>query len=189
MSRGNRYGVAEMGAARAERLCLSGACEWRILRGHSHVCAPLDMRYLGLLVKPHEPSHLLRIRLSSTFARAIRKRRGLSSHEAADASSPRMNKQSIIDYYNRTAPERQRHKHMRRYYHRSLERYFSFIIPPGSRVLEIGCGTGELLAAMRPAYGVGIDFSERMIEIARQTLPGAALRGGRHRGATAQRDV
>lgn len=82
-----------------------------------------------------------------------------------------MNKQSIIDYYNRTAPERQRHKHMRRYYHRSLERYFSFIIPPGSRVLEIGCGTGELLAAMRPAYGVGIDFSERMIEIARRTFP------------------
>lgn len=82
-----------------------------------------------------------------------------------------MNKQSIIDYYNRTAPERQRHKHMRRYYHRSLERYFSFIIPPGSRVLEIGCGTGELLAAMRPAYGVGIDFSERMIEIARKSFP------------------
>jgi SAM-dependent methyltransferase len=52
-----------------------------------------------------------------------------------------------------------------------LEKYFSFIIPVGSRVLEIGCGTGELLNAVKPKYGVGIDFSEEMIKIAAESFP------------------
>jgi len=38
-------------------------------------------------------------------------------------------------------------------------------------VLEIGCGTGDLLNAVRPAQGVGIDFSPAMIEIARRKYP------------------
>jgi len=33
-----------------------------------------------------------------------------------------------------------------------------FLIPPGKRVLELGCGRGDLLAALKPSYGVGIDF-------------------------------
>jgi SAM-dependent methyltransferase len=37
-------------------------------------------------------------------------------------------------------------------------------------VLEIGCGTGELLNAVKPKYGVGIDFSEKMIEIASESF-------------------
>jgi SAM-dependent methyltransferase len=43
---------------------------------------------------------------------------------------------------------------------------------PGARVLEIGCGQGDLLAALHPAVGVGIDFSPAMIERARARHPG-----------------
>jgi SAM-dependent methyltransferase len=43
----------------------------------------------------------------------------------------------------------------------------AFIIPPGVRVLELGCATGRLLAATRPSYGLGIDIDERQIEAAR----------------------
>lgn len=43
-----------------------------------------------------------------------------------------------------------------------------FLVPPGLRVLELGCGTGRLLSELKPSYGVGIDFSSKMIEIARQ---------------------
>lgn len=82
-----------------------------------------------------------------------------------------LDKKVINDYYNAIAQERKRWKKRRRYYNRSLEKYFSFIIPAGSRVLEIGCGTGELLHAMKPAKGVGIDFSENMIEIAKGSFP------------------
>jgi ubiquinone/menaquinone biosynthesis C-methylase UbiE len=50
-------------------------------------------------------------------------------------------------------------------------RYMRFLIPEGARVLEIGCGTGRLLAEMKPRHGVGIDFSSKMIEIAKENYP------------------
>lgn len=58
-----------------------------------------------------------------------------------------------------------------RFYHRLLENYFQFVVPPGVRVLEVGCGLGDLLAAVKPAHGVGVDFSPAMIEQARQRHP------------------
>ena len=60
----------------------------------------------------------------------------------------------------------------RRYYRRRLERLFAFSVPPGMRVLEVGCATGDLLAALEPSYGVGIDFSGGMIHQARERHPG-----------------
>ena len=49
------------------------------------------------------------------------------------------------------------------YYHRYLESIYRYLIPSGLRVLEIGCGKGDLLASVGPEYGVGIDFSKEMI--------------------------
>jgi 2-polyprenyl-3-methyl-5-hydroxy-6-metoxy-1,4-benzoquinol methylase len=60
---------------------------------------------------------------------------------------------------------------MGNYYHQQLEHYHTLLVSPGMRVLEIGCGTGDLLAAMKPAVGVGVDFSEEMIKQARQKHP------------------
>ena len=48
---------------------------------------------------------------------------------------------------------------------------YRFWIPQGRRILEIGCGGGNLLAALAPSSGVGVDFSARMIEIAQTTHP------------------
>ncbi len=59
-----------------------------------------------------------------------------------------------------------------RHYHRLLNHYFAFLIPPGQRVLEVGCGIGDLLAAVKPARGVGVDFSPKMTALARQRHPG-----------------
>lgn len=36
------------------------------------------------------------------------------------------------------------------------------------RVLELGCGTGDVLAYLNPKYGLGIDVSENMISIAKK---------------------
>src|SRR5436190_5134064 len=58
-----------------------------------------------------------------------------------------------------------------RHYHTLLRRYFTFLVTPGLRVLELGCGLGDLLAAVKPARGVGVDFSSKMIESARQRHP------------------
>jgi SAM-dependent methyltransferase len=46
-----------------------------------------------------------------------------------------------------------------------------FLIPPGKRVLELGCGRGNLLAALKPSYGVGIDFGAATIARAKSLHP------------------
>ena len=53
-------------------------------------------------------------------------------------------------------------------FHAQLLRFFRHHIPEGGRVLEWGCGAGDLLAGLRPARGLGLDFSPRMIVRARE---------------------
>src|SRR5689334_10789987 len=72
-------------------------------------------------------------------------------------------------FHEQQAPQRPRAAG--RFYHRLLEKYFSFIIPPGQRVLELGCGLGDLLAAVKPARGVGVDFSAETLALARPRHP------------------
>lgn len=57
-------------------------------------------------------------------------------------------------------------------YHKRLEAVYRHIVSPNQRVLEIGCGTGDLLAALTPSFGMGVDFSRQMIERARKRHPG-----------------
>lgn len=54
----------------------------------------------------------------------------------------------------------------RRTYHKLIQRMYRFFVPPKMRVLELGTGTGDLLAAMEPEEGVGVDFSPKMVELA-----------------------
>lgn len=70
------------------------------------------------------------------------------------------------EYYDSIAESRLRWRKRNRYYNMLLEKYFKFIIPAGSNVLELGCGTGDLLNAVHPAKGVGIDYSEKMVKVA-----------------------
>jgi SAM-dependent methyltransferase len=52
-------------------------------------------------------------------------------------------------------------------FHAQLLRQYRHHIPAGSRVLECGCGAGDLLAGLQPSHGVGVDFSPRMLAKAR----------------------
>ncbi len=80
-------------------------------------------------------------------------------------------KNELKIYFDNLASERKMWKKRNRFYHKTLEKYYRFFIPENSNVLEIGSGTGELLAAVNPSSGLGIDFSEQMISIARQAYP------------------
>ena len=73
--------------------------------------------------------------------------------------------------YDRWAEERDRWRAKNRGYYRAIERLVKFVVPEGASVLEIGCGTGDLLAALKPARGVGLDLSSKQIEIARHKHP------------------
>jgi SAM-dependent methyltransferase len=87
-----------------------------------------------------------------------------------------MKKEEIREFFNSTAGSRAKWKKRNRFYHESLQHYFSFIIAPHSRVIEIGCGLGDLLAAMNPSYGVGIDFAPAIIEQAGKKHPDLVFR-------------
>jgi len=57
------------------------------------------------------------------------------------------------------------------YYQRRLAHIYRLLIPAGARILEVGCGRGDLLAALQPSVGVGIDFSKEMIARAERRHP------------------
>jgi 2-polyprenyl-3-methyl-5-hydroxy-6-metoxy-1,4-benzoquinol methylase len=60
----------------------------------------------------------------------------------------------------------------RRYYQSRLAEIYKLSVPPGMRILELGCGEGDLLAKLEPAYGYGIDLSSQLIGKARSKYPG-----------------
>ena len=57
-------------------------------------------------------------------------------------------------------------------YYSALKGCMGRAVPPDARgnVLDVGCGTGQVLASLNPRRGVGIDLSERMIDEARRRL-------------------
>lgn len=62
-------------------------------------------------------------------------------------------------------------------YHDSFDQFCSLIAAPNARVLDIGCGPGNIsryLLSQRPDFILeGIDLAPNMIELARQNNPGA----------------
>ena len=74
-------------------------------------------------------------------------------------------------YWDEYADSPKRWEQIRRYYRQRLIAIYEFLIPPGKRILEIGCGRGELLASLSPSRGLGIDISRKMIEQARAAHP------------------
>lgn len=73
-----------------------------------------------------------------------------------------------IAHWNQISSLKENEKRIASYYHELLQHYYRFLIPPNLRVLELGCGHGNLLAALQPAFGVGVDFSNAMLKFARQ---------------------
>ncbi|MDH4029125.1 MAG: bifunctional class I SAM-dependent methyltransferase/glycosyltransferase family 2 protein [Nitrospirota bacterium] len=82
-----------------------------------------------------------------------------------------------MNFFNAIAEEREKRR-KGDYYHKELEQYLRFVVPPKASVLELGCGTGETLAALNPSRGLGIDISLRMVEIAREKFPHLSFETG-----------
>jgi SAM-dependent methyltransferase len=87
----------------------------------------------------------------------------------ASTLSPR--KARVLELAQRLAPERNRWIERNAFFYGQDEKYMRFLVPEGLRVLDLGCGTGRMLAALKPARGVGVDISSNMIEIARRDFP------------------
>jgi hypothetical protein len=58
-----------------------------------------------------------------------------------------------------------------KYFYTRMARLLRFIVEPGKRVLEVRCQTGHLLNSVSPAYGVGVDISEKLTFLAQKNFP------------------
>lgn len=76
-----------------------------------------------------------------------------------------------ITHWDSIACKRDTWQGMGKWYHQRLTEIYRFHISPNQRVLELGCATGDLLAAVQPKRGVGVDFSAEMIQRARAKYP------------------
>jgi len=86
------------------------------------------------------------------------------SDRGNDAAKPRKRHRDTSSADALMPRWRRRHS----YYYGWLDRIYRFAVRPGSRVLHVGCECGDLLAAVEPAYGVGIDPDPEAIDLARR---------------------
>lgn len=70
-------------------------------------------------------------------------------------------------HFDLVAKDYDRYKTKNKFYYNNLKKLLSSLIPQGKTILEIGCGTGDLLASLNPKIGYGIDISPQMIKIAK----------------------
>lgn len=77
----------------------------------------------------------------------------------------------IKNYFNSIARQRDDWKKKNKFYHDQMKNFCSFVIPAHKKVIEIGCGTGDLLAYVKPSYGVGVDIAENLVDIAKKKYP------------------
>jgi len=90
---------------------------------------------------------------------------------AADPAGTRY-QESRIAHWDRVARKRDSWIGWGGAYHVRLAEIYRFLTSQGLRILEIGCGQGELLAALKPVRGVGVDFSQEMLARGRKKCPG-----------------
>jgi SAM-dependent methyltransferase len=76
-----------------------------------------------------------------------------------------------INYWNHTNLDSKNWERYRNYYKNRLLELYKFAIPKKSKVLEVGCGKGDLLAKLDPFPGVGVDFSSSLIAAGKKSYP------------------
>ncbi len=81
------------------------------------------------------------------------------------------NKLKISEAMDAISLKRDRYIRRNKYYYKDMIKFLEFNIPEGKRILEIGCGTGYVLNALKPSRGVGIDISAGMIAKAAEKYP------------------
>ncbi|MBN1552503.1 class I SAM-dependent methyltransferase [bacterium] len=79
-------------------------------------------------------------------------------------------RKEIVSHFETVAPQYDTYKARADYYYDQLKGLLAELIPDVDtrNVLEIGCGTGALLASLNPGRGLGVDISDTMIALARK---------------------
>ncbi len=90
-----------------------------------------------------------------------------------------MNKAAIAAYFHNIAPDWEYWQARNRYYHSTLNESIQDMVPTGMDVLELGCGTGDLLSMLKPRRGIGINFGQALTDLAATKYPGLEFRNAK----------
>lgn len=71
---------------------------------------------------------------------------------------------SVKDHFDKLAPDYDYFKMKNEYYYNNLKNILKKLILSKKNIMEVGCGTGELIAFLNPKYGYGVDLSSEMIK-------------------------
>ena len=80
-------------------------------------------------------------------------------------------KKSVQAHFDQIAKEYDKWKDKNAYYYSTMKAFVRRNIRANSSVLEVGCGTGDILASTDASRGVGIDISSEMIKLAQFKHP------------------
>lgn len=94
------------------------------------------------------------------------------SNDARAAASENSQYAEVRAFFDRFCAEEDRWLAKTSGYHDLVRSTARSLVPAGQEVLEIGSGRGDLLAALEPSRGVGLDVSPAMVEAARKRHPG-----------------
>lgn len=76
--------------------------------------------------------------------------------------------ENLQEHFDWVAENAEPYRNRQRGFHSQVRGYFQFHVQPEMRVLEFGCGKGDLLASLNPSRGVGVDLSPKMVAAAQE---------------------
>jgi SAM-dependent methyltransferase len=124
-----------------------------------------------------EPARVYRLSSSPASSEQV-SAEATDPFHAGSQSQTDPKKQAIRDHFDAYAGQRSLWERKARAYYEDQARYLRFLVPEGAHVLEVGSGLGTLLAAVKPAHGVGIDLSPEMVKEAVERHPTLEFRVG-----------
>jgi hypothetical protein len=68
--------------------------------------------------------------------------------------------EEVREHYERMCERRADYIAKNAYYYEQVFQLLRFIVPPGKRVVQVGCLTPDFLHVVAPSFGVGIDLCE-----------------------------
>jgi SAM-dependent methyltransferase len=83
----------------------------------------------------------------------------------------RLHNERIRDHFEALAGDYLALKQRNGYYNGRLTEWCRSLVPPGRKVLDVGCGRGDVLAAVAPREALGIDLSPAMVSEAQHAYP------------------
>ena len=75
-----------------------------------------------------------------------------------------MQDREVASHFDSLAPHYDSYKERSSFYYGAIKSALQKLIPSGRRILDFGCGTGEILDFLHPSFGVGYDISGGMIK-------------------------